>query len=392
MLDSKMLDRFSHVVESIYAAALEPTQWPTAVAQIAHLHGSDKALLFTPVTSPEAGGIAFPHGISETAMLDWGGRFIQHDLWTQAGTRRGLVSGEAVLDTDLVNDAEFETSTFFREFLVHHDIRRLCSGWVFDQSSVAMPMIGCSVYGRLAAQPFNDINRQLHHLTLNHLSKSLGTMFRLRDTELQLASTLAALDRLSGAIVLLGSRGQVVFANAAAQSLLAHADGLSLRASAVAGEGLGWLQSSRADEQVQLKHEIATAMASDPMQTGHFSSALQIQRPSGRRALALQIAPLSERSGLAHADRHAHAIVFLTDPDANVQLDPALLETLYRITPAEARLAGELLVGSALPDIAARLNLGASTLRSHLKSLFVKTATHRQADLVKLLMSLSTRR
>ena len=217
-------------------------------------------------------------------------------------------------------------------------------------------------------------------------------MFRLRDTELQLASTLAALDRLSGAIILLGSRGQVVFANAAAQSQLAQADGLSLRASAVVGEGLGWLQSSRADEQVQLKHEIATAMASDPMQTGHFSSALQIQRPSGRRALALQIAPLSERSGLAHADRHAHAIVFLTDPDANVQLDPALLETLYRITPAEARLAGELLVGSALPDIAARLNLGASTLRSHLKSLFVKTATHRQADLVKLLMSLSTRR
>ena len=40
-----------------------------------------------------------------------------------------------------------------------------------------------------------------------------------------------------------------------------------------------------------------------------------------------------------------------------------------------------------VPDIAAALGVSDSTVRTHLKQLFEKTATHRQVDLVKLLAS-----
>jgi hypothetical protein len=52
MFDTKTLNSFSLVVESIYDAALEPARWPDAVERIAHLHGSDKALLFTEPWTP----------------------------------------------------------------------------------------------------------------------------------------------------------------------------------------------------------------------------------------------------------------------------------------------------------------------------------------------------
>ncbi len=302
---------------------------------------------------------------------------------------RDLPVGEAMIDTDLVPDDVLLDSIFFRQFLVHHDIRHLCTCMVFDGRSDGIPMTGCSIYGSPKAASFGERNRQLHRLTLNHLSRSLGTMLRLRDAELRLASTLAALDRLDGGIVLLGWRGEVLFANRAAMRILESGDGISLRRGALHGDGIGWLQPSSLENVERLRHEIAATIDADPTRVRHFSQGLMLPRPSGRRGLVLRLAPLSERCALAHADQQAHAIAFLTDPDRDIVLDEALMGRLYRITPAEARLAQELLVGEALPEIAHRLGRSHATLKTQLQSLFAKTRTHRQADLVKLLMSLA---
>ncbi len=389
MFDARVLDQFSGAVECIYQAALDPGRWPVAVERVANLHGSDKALLFTPVLAPDRGGFAFPHGISQTAMLDWGTRYIDHDLWTQAGMTRNLTAGEAVIDTDLVPDSLLLESRFFREFLIHHDIRRLCTGMVFDGRAGEMPMTGCSVYGPPKAEPFGERNRQLHRLTLNHMSRSLGTMLRLRDTELRLASTLAALDRLDGGVLLLDRSGAVLFANVAARQILDAADGLSLRRGSPLVPGEGRLHAFNGQDNERLRRELTAIADSDPTRVPHFNHGLKLLRPSGRRELVLQLAPLAETGELAHADRHAHSIAFLSDPDRAAAMDGALMERLYGVTRAEVRLARELLGGDGLPEIARRLGLSNNTLKTQLQSLFAKTRTHRQADLVRLLMSLS---
>lgn len=271
------------------------------------------------------------------------------------------------------------------------DIRRVCTGLVFDTSTAEVPNTVCAIYGGRADHAFDERNRQLHRLTLNHLSRSLGTMLRLRDAELRLASSLAALDRLDGGIALLGRRGEVPFANRAAMHILEASDGLSLRTGALHGDGIGWLHPANPRDAERLRCEIAATIEADPTQVRHFSQGLMLPRPSGRRGLVLQLAPLSERGALAHADRQAHAIAFLTDPDRGIVLDEALMERLYHTTPAEARLARELLGGDGLPEIAQRLGRSHATLKTQLQSLFAKTQTHRQADLVRLLMSLATR-
>lgn len=389
MFDHQTIDRFSGVVESIYAAACAPQQWPDAVGRIAQLHGSDKALLFTPALAPEQGGFAFPHGIGEAEMLDWGTRYIQHDLWTREGLLRGLHAGNVVLDTDLVPDEELLESVFYREFLSRQDIRRLCSGMVFDAHGDDAPVTGCSVFGRHGAEVFGERNRLLHRLVLNHLSRSLGTMLRLRDAELRLASTLAALDRLRGGVLLLGARGQVLFVNAVAQSIIDARDGIALRPVASDVPGLGWLVTDSAGVTDMLQREVAALLAADPLTARHFSHCLKLPRLSGRRELVLHLAPLADSSALAHADRHAHAIAFLTDPEHGIAIDEGMLERLYRITPAEARLARALAAGDSLPDIACHLGLSPHTLKKQLQALFAKTRTNRQAELVRLLMSLS---
>jgi len=65
----------------------------------------------------------------------------------------------------------------------------------------------------------------------------------------------------------------------------------------------------------------------------------------------------------------------------------AYLARLHGLSPAEARLAAALSRGSSLADYAEAASLSINTVRWTLKRVFVKTDTHRQAELVRLLMS-----
>ena len=64
----------------------------------------------------------------------------------------------------------------------------------------------------------------------------------------------------------------------------------------------------------------------------------------------------------------------------------AILAKTFRLTPSEAKLAC-IIARGAPPDIAAReLKISRETARNQLKSVFAKTDTHRQSELVALLL------
>jgi DNA-binding CsgD family transcriptional regulator len=64
----------------------------------------------------------------------------------------------------------------------------------------------------------------------------------------------------------------------------------------------------------------------------------------------------------------------------------AILAKAFRLTPSEAKLASIIARGVA-PETAAReLNVSRETVRNQLKSVFAKTGTHRQGELVALLL------
>jgi DNA-binding CsgD family transcriptional regulator len=58
------------------------------------------------------------------------------------------------------------------------------------------------------------------------------------------------------------------------------------------------------------------------------------------------------------------------------------IEKRFDLTPAQARLVSHLVAGASLKSSAERLGVTYETVRSYLKSAFLKTGTHRQAELV----------
>src|SRR5262245_11925974 len=64
-----------------------------------------------------------------------------------------------------------------------------------------------------------------------------------------------------------------------------------------------------------------------------------------------------------------------------------LLQRHFDLTPAEARLALHLVAGETLRSAEVKLSISYETARTHLKNIFNKTGTSRQAELVIVIVT-----
>ena len=113
---------------------------------------------------------------------------------------------------------------------------------------------------------------------------------------------------------------------------------------------------------------------------------MKILRPSARTSLQLAVVPAPTQSRLA--ERDSCALVFVSDPSSRPRSRSALMRQLYGLTPAEARLADQLLEGLEVREIAERSGTTLETTRFHLKRVLSKTGARRQMELIRLMLSL----
>jgi DNA-binding CsgD family transcriptional regulator len=159
---------------------------------------------------------------------------------------------------------------------------------------------------------------------------------------------------------------------------------------ALIGNGLqvkaGRLSASDTEAERVLGAAIARATQHE-IAVGEAFRWLVVPRRGGLRPLMVQLVPVV---GVANDFLNpVSAIVLLTDLEANVTgPEKGVLADAFGLAPAEARLAAQIVAGETLPEIAHREGVSRETLRSRLKSIFEKTGTSRQSELVLLLAKL----
>ncbi|HTV32538.1 MAG TPA: helix-turn-helix transcriptional regulator [Methylocella sp.] len=116
------------------------------------------------------------------------------------------------------------------------------------------------------------------------------------------------------------------------------------------------------------------------------AGSLLIRDEGGAAALAVHVMPI-DLCHLEHqpTDEYPCAALVLVDCRPAPVERMQLFADLFALTAGEARVAAELIQGGGgLKKVAARLKISPATVRTHLTSIMDKTATHRQAELVKL--------
>ena len=176
---------------------------------------------------------------------------------------------------------------------------------------------------------------------------------------------------------LLAADGRICGRNRDA-SLLAATD------SSVISELSGMLSPAHLQDRAALHAEIVDLLAGT-----RLSGRVPIRDKTGTPRYIAQ---------LRHCRREAFLTWLITDPPAALvalhpiesdasTLEPALVR-LYGLTAAECRVAAKLHELESIQSVAASLSRSEETIRSQVKSVFNKTGTHSQAQLLKLLYAL----
>ncbi len=190
-------------------------------------------------------------------------------------------------------------------------------------------------------------------------------------------ATQCFLERLPQAVVLVDSGGAVGALNERAAVIVAQGDGLMIHH--------GILRCVHPADTGALHRLIAGVAQRNGRGDGAIRCALRIHRPVGRRPLTALVTTLCSKHALQNG--RAAIAVLANDPELAPAIDVQMLRDWYDLTPAEARVAMLLASGLSVDEIAGRLGIGANTARTHLKSIFGKTVTRRQGELIRLLLS-----
>ena len=201
----------------------------------------------------------------------------------------------------------------------------------------------------------------------------LSTLSRVR-------GLTAAVNKSDVGLLLVDRHGQLTFANAAAEALLAQNDGIRRHGRMLSGDRL----ADTLRLQAAIEHVISTRAG----EGGEVRAPVVALTRKTRRPLLAAIMAGEDPTGQAE---ESAAIVYLCDPaqDLTSLVEPAC--KLYGLSPVETRLACLLAQGISLTDAAETMRVREQTARSYLKQIFLKTETRRQAELVWLMLRSSVR-
>jgi DNA-binding CsgD family transcriptional regulator/PAS domain-containing protein len=352
-------DGISELVGSVYDAALDADLWPSVLEQFARTFGSTSAHLSEDNLTSTAGRL-----VSYGFDPDFAARYaeyyaIRNVLWKNI-VRQSL---EGVLtDRIIMPREELVRSEFYNDFLQPQGGEEILCFAGAPRDGICMNLI-LAREARYGAWGAKDM-KALAAVT-PHLNRSLGLNRQLG--ELRIVNDLAdeALYRINCGLVLVDAGAAVLFANRVAERLFDNR-GLRLKQNR--------LLAARVPETTAL-HRLIAETAQDGV-----GGSLVIPRATGR-PLLISAAPMKARNAPASG-----VILFVRDMAAPTTPNLSSFVRHFGLTAAEASLAAELAKADGVTAAAARLRIARATARTHLIHIFQKTATRRQAELVRLML------
>lgn len=350
------------LINAIYEAGADFSRWPEVLCSISSVCASHTTVLTRQGERPGESWSLAPQcdpAYYESYCSYYHG---VNPLW-----QRTAPAGAVQTDATLMPASEFVRSEFYNDFLVPQQLGSMLS-------AVALVEDGRqTVVATHRQHAFEPEQVQLFQLLAPHLQRAVQLNTRLADLEMRYAASVESLNRLQQAALLVDETVGVVFANREAERLFG-------------GGGLRVPQGKLGTDSSADTALLKALVAGCARRGAGVGGSLPLSRGPDRTPLSLLVAPLRAEAPLFAMRERPAAILFVTDPDRNGVSPMAWLAQRFGLTAAEAVFAGEILAGGGIQAAADRLQISRSTGRSHLARIFEKTGTHRQAELVRLML------
>jgi DNA-binding CsgD family transcriptional regulator len=366
MADDQQLD---NLINLLYEAVLEPNRWREALGLCGQYAGAVDAQLFTLEKHPKSlvssllAGTAF----SFAAEAD----FINHYL--AIDPRPQLLDGglgewrycHQFNNQDFVN-----RNAFYQDFLIPNGARYVMAGCI-DKSEESYHVL--ALLRAVGQQPFTQTDQSAAEHFRSHLQRALRLQRHTQHLQTKAELGALAIDALAMPVLIVDQKGAIRHLNKDAERFLADKQaGLDCK--------MGLLTAMGAANKNTLLALIASASSYPAMGGG-----MLLQGNDG--SCQVFVTPLPAASVFVHDWQSPLALVLVLESGKNLST-LQLLGSLYDLSPAELRVASALLNGKSPEYYAHDAKVSLNTVRTQLKSLFRKTGTSRQSELVALLSQL----
>jgi DNA-binding CsgD family transcriptional regulator len=353
------------LVDRIYEAGAVPELWPSVLEQLGRLASTSGALLFA-VRDQAVHWTASP-GLYDMSKGYFDAGYPGRDDRTArllAYDHQGFVT-----DLDVFTREEWEADPIRQEYFVPRGF-----GWGVA-TGIKVPTGDLLIFHgerKLEDGPVErDVVARLD-LLRPHLARAALMSARIAFERAQ--GAVAALEMVGIPAAVLGPRGAAIATNGALEALTPGV--VQSRPTR-----LGFA-SSRADLMLTAALEAAEAGL-------HVGPARSIPIPAAEGAPAMVAHILPIRASAREVFTGAAAVLLLTPVTLRELPEAAVIQGLFDLTPAEAKIARALGGGMTIGQIATTTGASAATVRNQVQAVFGKTGMHRQADLVGLLQGLS---
>jgi DNA-binding CsgD family transcriptional regulator len=354
-----------NAIEEVFAAAaVEPSLWPKAL-QVVSEQTQSKGAIFLPLIGDQIPNVPASEsiaGASETYFRDgWYKRDVRYTALEAA------LQGNVIDDFDFITPDQMKRHPYYEDFLASAGLR-----WFAGVPMGVGDQVWClSIQRGIDQEPFSPGEKQ----TLLRLSRTLSATAVFAQS-LGFAASSAALEAFEisrTGVVLLNRNAEVIRTNRSADLLLGGDISIQQRRISV------WDKLANDDLDRALGQLLWLPSGASLMPP------VALPRREKRPVLAypLKLSRLSDNFLC-----ECQAAVILVDTEARSRSPESALKRAFGLTPAEARLASRLASGDTLEALCEQLAIAKETGRNQLKSVFAKTRTSRQAELVLLMAAM----
>ncbi len=373
-----MARTYAGTLDALYVAAAEPDEWTAALEHLAdYIGGSGAMLVFNDLDNNT--------GFLITARLreDLGQVYVRdhiHNPVTQAMVQQ--VAGTPVVASHLTGRERLSRSALHADILAPQRITDLLC---LAQSSFSRQGTSGGIAVTIDQRQSEHLVPLTSRLTrlAPHLARAVDLSLAISQAHAQFGAVATLIQAMPNAALLLDGQARVLLANDTATRLLETNDGVSL------GAG-GRLVASLVQERGRMEKAVAGALNEMAARRLAVPSAVSVARPSGQPGYLVHITVLPPNASALRAmvAREARLLIEIIDPGAPLAAAAQRIKSVFTLTWAEARVAVLVGSGRSVPETAAALGIGASTVKTHLARCFDKTGVRSQVALARLLAAL----
>jgi DNA-binding CsgD family transcriptional regulator len=356
------------LVDSLYACAAGDSSWPSFLNSLSEAFGA--SLVGLTVNSRLIAAV----GVDPAEGLQYTQHYAALNPWLNNPAR--YPEGKMLFSSEILPHSAYLKTVFYNDWGKRNLVTHALGGAIRAHNN---QMLFLSLNRGDSQKPFDEPQREAAQHLMPHLQRAVDLYDRFTFFE----QRQWALDALAFPMMHVSTNRRLVWANRAAEQILAAAEGLYVRK--------GKLHAELVDQDNALRAMLCASRQAIAERPAGYGGWLRITRPGDGSEMSLYLvrAPATERRLPGASPDGDGFWVFITQLSVSDNLLADRLRAAWGLTPAEAALTIELLESGSLQAAAEKLSISRNTVKTQLASIFQKAGVRRQSELARKLVLLS---